>query len=1340
MVSGDGVTLMDEGDDFKDSPYDTPSKIVLYSIKKNAEVQLRLEYIGAYPIEGSVWINGIARDVFEKTVTIDRAEAMTTGPSFFTVGATVITGQEERRDAEGQPYMVDILTPIQNQFAIKTQFWKPLDVKIVNPTGGYNFRIESSSVTPKIVNGGVVAQYSALPDVGVKMVKGDESLLEFTEAWFRTDEYGSAAINFLGPLEAGNYTNGWLSEAVTLNAAKNGVELETTKSVGLPFARVESAVKVWLIDDLGSEVLEPIYPGYYLTKGQIVQIGTELVGGQFSVEYANGQKVVLSAETFGGFRATIGEGDTTQGYTLIWLNFRQKLQDWHDMPQRCLRMQIYKKIAGVLDTALGIPDSAGWVTETPGGALEKWMAKWGEAAYQTSGRQPQLERSACALSEPIDGQPMMLSEPLATQRMQATGMNESAHVDISFNTDGSVYFENMAGSVQLNRDGVAMASLAPSTAVLVYPSPNSYHSVLTAPATSTTAWNAPESVPWIFSPADGETLFSRTPELSINMDADNGLVSETCRIRLDDRDVTDWFLVDSSMPTGRVPSADPLDSGLHTLTLRCTALNGEQVSQSVSFVVNALPAETAYLQATSFSNGVWLSWQAVPQVAGYRVWRAAAVSGGKTELTSMQRTQPGFLDQAPLSTNVYWIETIDAVGLHSLMSNSTSCAWNSSLPAAPSVGDVQGLSCVEVPQGVKIQFDESAKATARWELARATAETGPFARLAADDETLAEGYIDRQVLPGTTYFYRLTPMQLDGTADTPHVASITAGSVPGSVTGFNGYFSGTSAQLQWNPLGDFRANGLRIYRSTDGGQSYQLRVSVAATNRIYADSEITVNTPYLYQIRSFGSGGEAGSVSVGLMAYSIAEQEAIINFQNNETRLPEGAGEVHVPVTRSGNLGESACIRYETEYMGSAETDVDFKKTTGTLVFDVAQTDAEIVVPLLADAVHEDPENFRLRMWGAYGAATGSNTYTSIILDESDIILMADYQSEITVNETNPQVFIWVERALPSQREVSIEVALSAEAGTAVAGVDYVAFVPQRLVFATNEIRKAFAIGLLADGVKDGEKQLNVELRSPLGGACLDAGFSAQTVKIRDNETHPGQIAPVLSSSILVVPKGQNSIQIPVERLGGTDDSIGSFIDTMGGPLPWGSISVSPSSLTFAEGVTSTVLTVTLDRSGLDPRIAPFGVLNIVNTSYPNETHQVVLLFSHDEPTTPAYESWIANYSVGGQTAVSDDPDGDGVINLVEFALGTRPDQASSRPESKYNIEGGLQFSMRINPDPRLAVIGEFCSDLVSGEKTYSAGWWSWDDERELFSADYYQSDFGINRLFGRLKFIWLGD
>jgi hypothetical protein len=121
------------------------------------------------------------------------------------------------------------------------------------------------------------------------------------------------------------------------------------------------------------------------------------------------------------------------------------------------------------------------------------------------------------------------------------------------------------------------------------------------------------------------------------------------------------------------------------------------------------------------------------------------------------------------------------------------------------------------------------------------------------------------------------------------------------------------------------------------------------------------------------------------------------------------------------------------------------------------------------------------------------------------------------------------------------------------------------------------------------------------------------------------------------------------------------------------------------------------------------GVSTITNIWSGTTNRQAVVLgiaFASGTATTPTsqYDDWMSAYSVGGETGLQDDPDGDLLDNLGEYAFGGEPDNPANQgntPVQSQVSEGGTNFLEYVYyerddaADRGLASILEVGTDLV---------------------------------------------
>jgi hypothetical protein len=1289
-------------------------------------LRINVSYSGSAPlVDGSVSVNGQPGYEYVQRIGFERGYSQASGPQLIIVRATALVENEL-----GEVYYSDFET----QFLMETRFYRLLKVEMNNSSGSFDRTLTSYRVTPQIVThpgtgfDKINLNQSNWDDVGVQLVpKGAIGVTPLE--WQRTDQFGYAKVRLSAPTGGEIFEEGFLSDIFTLRAVKDGCQYEEDIGNFIPYAIVRSARNVWFLGESGGlgDITEPVTPPMTLRPGDLVQVGTRLVTGELEVEFCNGQKTYLEASNYEGFRATVGAGTLIEGRPLLWLDLRGMTQDWMDNPRRCLRMTIYKGLGAAVDSVAGVPDVVGWVTETPGAKVEKWLANWGEQAYQPPQPKPlQILKLGAAVD---------------------SDLHTSANTVFDFYTDGTLWVENAGSPVALDSAAGQRRVLPSGGAAFIHVNASG-DQVPTAVATSTTAWEAPAVGMWTLTPTNGQIVTTRTPLLTLSNSQPGACVWETAVLRLDGRDITSLF------PLQRWPGeviaqisaqpglSQPLSNGAHTLAYSIATLSGELAQGSVTFTVAAPVPAPAFAQSLAFSGGVWLSWERTPGASGYRIWRAASTNDTPVALNSTPRLEPGFLDIDPLPNNVYWIEALDGAGAGSGLNCLTESAWDVMLAEAPPIApvDTNAFFFNETNRGIEIAFDASSRLNTRWQLARATAATGPFTSLAPQEDTVDGEFLDSAVQSDGTYYYQLTPRQVDGTPGAPFVAGpITFSAPPSAPQGLSAHASGADALITWNPYSDPRAQILRLYRDSGSGFVLvsELPVSIQATTVVGAG-----NTISRYHLVAVGNGAESQpSAAVGTARQPRPASAALITFPAEELRVREGDGEAVVQLQRAGNLSEPAVVFFAAEQgsSGQAIPDEDFAKMAGSLIFAPGQTTAQVRIPILADALSEYPEQFQLRITTPLGA-TDTTANIPIIIEESDVLLAGDYQSEITVNENDGVATLTIDRIWPSQRTVSVTLAPADAPGSAVLGTDYSAPASWVVSFAPGQARQTLALPLINNAVKDGWKTLNLVMTQPQGGASVDEFFGAFTLRIRDDETTPGQFRPetTLANPLRAAP-GQSTLTIPLTRTGGTDGSISAFIMLGSGTLNWDAVSFSRTSLQLGEGQTEQSFQITIDRSQLLPDIAPFGVVEIMNEEYPNEIYSVVVIFAPEDGAED-FPTWAAGRGLtGANSGMLDDPDGDGASNLLELAMGSDPRLASSRPMFDFEADSG-QLTLRcpITPSPRLVVLGEFSDSLNWDAPKFMAGYWEWDEASQSYQVQFSHWQDQAPALFGRLRYLWL--
>ena len=191
-----------------------------------------------------------------------------------------------------------------------------------------------------------------------------------------------------------------------------------------------------------------------------------------------------------------------------------------------------------------------------------------------------------------------------------------------------------------------------------------------------------------------------------------------------------------------------------------------------------------------------------------------------------------------------------------------------------------------------------------------------------------------------------------------------------------------------------------------------------------------------YDKRSAAAGGPR-EIYRAAGVYIDNPQPPSVEFQKSQSSVSEGAGVATIVVKLNKPSGETVTVAYTSNDV-SAQTPADYGALSGTLMFAPGQTSASIQAPIMADALEETDETFKVILSDPTNAELGARSSTEItILDNNPTA-----KPNISITATDPAAAeaglnaasFTVTRSGDTKASLQVEYIV---AGTATAGKDY---------------------------------------------------------------------------------------------------------------------------------------------------------------------------------------------------------------------------------------------------------------------------------------------------------------
>jgi uncharacterized repeat protein (TIGR01451 family)/uncharacterized delta-60 repeat protein len=245
------------------------------------------------------------------------------------------------------------------------------------------------------------------------------------------------------------------------------------------------------------------------------------------------------------------------------------------------------------------------------------------------------------------------------------------------------------------------------------------------------------------------------------------------------------------------------------------------------------------------------------------------------------------------------------------------------------------------------------------------------------------------------------------------------------------------------------------------------------------------------------------------------------------------SGTAAITIVRNDSTFGPASIDFYTTTNGTATAGLDYTPVTNTVQFADGQSNATVLVPIIANGLPEGNLTVGLALQNPTNTALDTVLPTSATLTIVDNSLapgnLTFSTNSYSVLETATNAIITVIRTNGSVGQVSVH--FSTSDGTATNGVNYIA-TNGTLSFVDGQLSKSFSVPIINNTNVTSDVTLSLTLSNPSGGATI-TGKSTETLTIL-NQNFDVNFAQLG----YFVDEKNGSIQIGVNRTGNTNSTI----------------------------------------------------------------------------------------------------------------------------------------------------------------------------------------------------------
>lgn len=684
---------------------------------------------------------------------------------------------------------------------------------------------------------------SSFPVVGETYQISTTGALEVSPDEVVTTQYndqGVAGWELTCPLSA--FDNGLGSSGKV--RAEGGGRAGVSRTVTLPFATVDDAnwPGVELKDRTTGE-WTTLTVNTALYKGDWIRLLPTPIAGSIHypsvrVRFADGQmrEVVLEygydPDKIGETIIEVGQGELLSHPVCWTIRFTNFIQDRSLNGREYAKELVWNRLADAI-TGVALPGSS-WIVRKP---AEEVIEYGLERVYDAvSGQDTPRQRLPNRASQ---------SAAAAGDRAAGTTFGDTADAVMTIKGDGSLAVANRVGATRVVNAAQQTRLLPPRSQI---EHTTGFGPISALPYASDTPIGS-----LALSPADGESVDTRTPLLTVNfLGVGARFLPETLDMRINGVLADQFVTRTATQGSVQVSQQADLHNGANTIEASVIEVQSGRQSVTGTIYASAPPVAPKRVVAVTGQTSMLLSWLPSQErgLEGYHVYKGDTAGSVATRLTASPVAGSAYAltsaSDPGLAAGAWYAVSAVVSGTES--AKSTPVQGSLAGPAAAAPASVADLAASTTFDRISLNFTPPAGAIA-FRLARPGLDPLIFR---------SPPFVDTTASRGTPYTYTVTPLGLDLAQGTPAevTATIAAATPPPAPTGATAYAADTAGKtwnLRWNPAQTAGIAGYNVYEARNGGTFVKVTGTPVAGQTL--TRSLTGAGAYAWRIRSVSGTG-----------------------------------------------------------------------------------------------------------------------------------------------------------------------------------------------------------------------------------------------------------------------------------------------------------------------------------------------------------------------------------------------------------------------------------------------------------------------------------------------------